>query len=672
MKKKHFLSIWLAFVVICCWPANEIRAALVAHWTFDETSGSTAHDTVGSYHGTLVGGAIWVPSGGRSGGAISLARTSGDYVTMGDVLNLGAGPSSFVAWIKTTTTDTDTFVLAKHWSTFTSGYIIGINLNGSYGASNKAWFYNYYNGDEPISTTSVNDDQWHQIIATRGNGQVKIYVDGLPVEDSKTDNGLNDPPAGTPLVIGGYFYGAPISTYTGLIDEVRIYDHMLSDEEIQLLYDFVDDTTAPTGYFEVFSYYGEVSGDQVGISVSTNDDESLVKDVCLWLGDGESNLIEPAMCKTLAEREWNSYDYAPSFAFSWDSTTVADGTYNLYVIATDNANNVGKLGPIAMTVNNYSLGSPSQPAPITTCQEFQNINNHGGWHYEIKNDIDCAETKNWNGGKGFLPITFGGVLNGNNFTISSLNMNADYTGIFGQIDSGSRISGVNFRNVELIGSETYGGGFSRYNWGTIEKSSITGSMQLINGATCGGFASQNSGTISQSWGDMTVGTGGYIGGIAGHNYDGLIENCYFKGEVLSGGSGGGLVGLNEGWLGSGAINNSYSTAKISSGSGNGGMIGWQYQRGTQSGSYWNVETSGFNNMCGSDALGGTNCDDSHGLTDTQMKTQASFIGWDFDNIWKIDPNKNDGYPYLAWQSFSEKKNFPWPMFLPAITHSAQP
>jgi len=29
-----------------------------------------------------------------------------------------------------------------------------------------------------------------------------------------------------------------------------------------------------------------------------------------------------------------------------------------------------------------------------------------------------------------------------------------------------------------------------------------------------------------------------------------------------------------------------------------------------------------------------------------MKTQATFVGWDFDNIWDINPNINNGYPYL--------------------------
>ncbi|MBU4029984.1 MAG: LamG domain-containing protein [Proteobacteria bacterium] len=247
MKKKHFLLIWLTFVVICCCPASEIHAALIAHWTFDETSGSTAYDTAGSYHGTLAGSAVWVPGGGKSGGAISLARTTGDYVNMGDILPLGTGPASVVLWVNTTTTDTDTFVLSKHWSGFPSGYAVGINSGNSYGAADKAWFYNYHNGLEPISITSINDGQWHQIIATRGNNQVKIYVDGTPAEDSRVDDGLDNPPEGTPFLIGGYFNGiSPQSTYSGLVDDVQIYNHMLSDTEIQWLYDYPGQAPACT------------------------------------------------------------------------------------------------------------------------------------------------------------------------------------------------------------------------------------------------------------------------------------------------------------------------------------------------------------------------------------------------------------------------------------------
>jgi hypothetical protein len=34
------------------------------------------------------------------------------------------------------------------------------------------------------------------------------------------------------------------------------------------------------------------------------------------------------------------------------------------------------------------------------------------------------------------------------------------------------------------------------------------------------------------------------------------------------------------------------------------------------------------------------------LTATQMKQQASFVGFDFGTVWAINPAINNGYPYL--------------------------
>ncbi|MCL2165293.1 MAG: hypothetical protein FWH55_13125 [Oscillospiraceae bacterium] len=34
------------------------------------------------------------------------------------------------------------------------------------------------------------------------------------------------------------------------------------------------------------------------------------------------------------------------------------------------------------------------------------------------------------------------------------------------------------------------------------------------------------------------------------------------------------------------------------------------------------------------------------FTSTQMKQQASYVGFDFTNTWAISPSINNGYPYL--------------------------
>ena len=292
-----------------------------------------------------------------------------------------------------------------------------------------------------------------------------------------------------------------------------------------------------------------------------------------------------------------------------------------------------------------------EPSKISTCKEFQAMNNNLDWHYELVNDIDCLETESWNSGKGFFPISaFTGVLDGQNFTVNNLFMNVtdssnsstwDHGGVF-DTNSGT-IKNINFRDVN-ISADGYMGGLINTNAGIIEKVSMTGTVHC-GYQQCGVLVGTNSGTISQSWTDADITGPNYIGGIVGHSYGGKIENSYVKGTINGNSDTGGIVGLNQNTL----VSKSYSNGV---GGMTGGVIGWQYDGGNQSGSYWNAELSGLENMCG---INGTNCLDENGLTDVQMKDQVSFVDWDFENVWAIDPEKNDRYPYLQWQtSFSEQ------------------
>lgn len=249
-QKRKFISIFLVVLFSFCLLPVAGQAALVAHWTFDEGSGTQVVDTVGGLVGTLSPTGADLVSGGKAGGALSLNKATNGLVSMGDVLRFGLGSYSFVAWVKTSTPDPDTTVLSKHWSGITAGYFMGVNSSNTYGADTKAWFYNLSPERSPTSTTSVNDDKWHQIVGVRGGGEVKLYVDGL-LEGSQPDQGLGDPYLVPPFLVGGYFNGSnPVSTYTGLIDDIQVYNHMLSPEEVQWLYDHpgrVFCTPAPSG-----------------------------------------------------------------------------------------------------------------------------------------------------------------------------------------------------------------------------------------------------------------------------------------------------------------------------------------------------------------------------------------------------------------------------------------
>lgn len=492
--------------------------------------------------------------------------------------------------------------------------------------------------------------------ASGSAGSDTVWLDNIELKEGSTGEGITMTEGDT--VKEAYYQTTDV--VDGVYEyRVSVYDKagnktVSADRNLNI------DTTAPSTIynFEVSPQYSnkEISG-KVNISATTFDNGSYVKDACLWLGDEEENLFQSDYdaCKNLNERDSNSYDYMPAFNFAnWDTTEVADGTYPLYIHYTDNAGNESQKS-LTVKIHNTTEGAQGNPSKVSTCEEFQSIQDNVNWYYEVINDIDCSDTVNWNGGRGFYPIpSFVGVFDGQNYTINNLFMNAteqrgysDHGGVFD--DNNGVIKNINFRDVN-ISAEGYMGGLTNQNSGTIERVSMTG---IVNCGyqQCGVLSGKGSGTISESWVDVQLSASNYTGMISG-NPNGKIENCYAKGTLIGGSQSGGLSGLSQG-----PVTDSYATIKMTTSPAdwnpNGGLIGWQYG-GNQSDSYWNKELSGYDNMCGQN---GTNCLDKNGLTDVQMKTKESFEGWDFDNIWAIDANKNDGYPYLQWQtSFTDSSD----------------
>jgi len=88
--------------------------------------------------------------------------------------------------------------------------------------------------ETPVSSTDVNDGQWHHIVATHdADGSKRIYVDGV-LEGSRPSQAFDA--SFNPLVIGGWWTGSTFrGGYNGLIDEVQIYNRALGASEVQFL-----------------------------------------------------------------------------------------------------------------------------------------------------------------------------------------------------------------------------------------------------------------------------------------------------------------------------------------------------------------------------------------------------------------------------------------------------
>ncbi|MDZ4282969.1 MAG: filamentous hemagglutinin N-terminal domain-containing protein [Hydrogenophaga sp.] len=292
--------------------------------------------------------------------------------------------------------------------------------------------------------------------------------------------------------------------------------------------------------------------------------------------------------------------------------------------------------PTVYTVIN-SLGDPTS----TSGTDLQGMSGDLAGHYVLGSNIDASSTAGWNSGAGFTPIgeaslPFAGVFDGLGHTVSDLTLrlvlgasSVKVSGLFGSTTSNARIRNVGLVNVRSFTSgwnnEGRVGALVGINRGAIHNSYATGT--LVGNTYLGGLVglNQNTGTINNSYFSGSVTAGNRLGGLVGVN-EGSISNAYSTGSVRSSAGQdliGGLVGHNNG----GTIRTSYASANVSNADPNsmGSLVG--HNGGSVSNSHWNVDVSPIPGIAGGTATGAT------GLTSSQMKQQANFVGWDFADTW---------------------------------------
>jgi hypothetical protein len=175
-----------------------------------------------------------------------------------------------------------------------------------------------------------------------------------------------------------------------------------------------------------------------------------------------------------------------------------------------------------------------------------------------------------------------------------------------------------------------GDGFSA----PITYSSASGAVHGGRSTTVAGLVAVSRTTLSQSFatGAVTTGAGGTAGGFVGSAT--AAQDDYSTGAV-SGGAGSSVGGFI--WQNIANASASYSIGHVSGGrkvGGFAGVLNGQFQNDD-----WDVDTSGSD-----EATGDGNVDGVTGLGDAQLKSGLP-AGFD-PQVWAIDPNINNGYPYL--------------------------
>jgi hypothetical protein len=186
--------------------------ALIAHWKLDETEGRVAFDSAGTNNGTLIGNPTWQPTGGKLGGALQLDGVD-DYVSTAFVLDPAAGPFSVFVWVKGGTPGQ--VVLSQAGGV---NWLMADTPNGALTTEIKAAGRT---GKALTSSGIITDNAWHRVGFVWDGANRILYVDSIEVARS-AQSALPSSTGG--LLIGASSNLAPDSFWSGLIDEVRIYD----------------------------------------------------------------------------------------------------------------------------------------------------------------------------------------------------------------------------------------------------------------------------------------------------------------------------------------------------------------------------------------------------------------------------------------------------------------
>ena len=218
--------------------ALDITSNLVAHYEFDEGSGTTAIDsTANNNDGTHQGSTSHV-TGLIGTGALDFSTDSSgnDHVEVADdtSIDFGSGDFSVGFWFNSTDTPVGNARIIGQtnggdgWVFFTDN-LGDLRMQVSSGANFAL-----------LSASGLLDGNWHHVVGVRSGSNFELFVDDVSVDtETVTLGSVNN----TELLLIG---ASATSDFDGQLDEVRLYDRALASSDVTEYYNYTGSNAAPT------------------------------------------------------------------------------------------------------------------------------------------------------------------------------------------------------------------------------------------------------------------------------------------------------------------------------------------------------------------------------------------------------------------------------------------
>jgi hypothetical protein len=227
-----------------------LNCGLAAYWNLDQGSGTTANDSSGNgNNGTLksISGQSadlpqWVTGSNIAAGTGALSFDGQGKVDVGTMSALnGATTASWSFWVRPSAQITAfTSFLSKYntgGGSGTQSWFIGTgNGSGTGGNNNVAIWFSSNTVAWNKSGNLLFPGTWYHIVVLYNGAQKSVQ---LYINNTLQNLGVQGIPSALPTVSTEAYIGSTannVSSYNGIIDDVRVYNRVLSTQDIQSLY----------------------------------------------------------------------------------------------------------------------------------------------------------------------------------------------------------------------------------------------------------------------------------------------------------------------------------------------------------------------------------------------------------------------------------------------------
>jgi len=201
---------------------------LMGWWKFDEGEGTTALDWSGQgNHGEIHGGIEWID--GYDGGALRLNGFNG-YVSLpiGELIS-SMSSATFTTWVNFSNTG-GAWQRIFDFGSGTGTYIFLCPRTGTDGPMRVA-IQTGGGGESLIDSPNTLPSGWHHVAVVIRSANMQLYLDGAAAVSGSTSVVPSDLGRTGSNWLGRSQYAAD-AYFSGSLDDFRIYDYVLSAEEI--------------------------------------------------------------------------------------------------------------------------------------------------------------------------------------------------------------------------------------------------------------------------------------------------------------------------------------------------------------------------------------------------------------------------------------------------------